>query len=77
MSERKGGPREIIANLGGGIAFIAVLSLVLHFFGRDLKAFELFERWGPETGLAIRIGMIVIGVAIYFIFRQKSGDAPQ
>lgn len=74
MSERKRGPREFIANLGGGIAFIGVLSIVLHFFGRDLRALELLEKWGPEAGLAIRIGMIVIGSAIYFLLRKKSED---
>jgi len=72
MFEKHGGVMNVISNLGGGIAFLGVLSFVLHLFGRDLKAFEMVDHWGPETGFAIRIGMIVVGIIIFFLAKKMA-----
>jgi len=70
MFEKHGGVMNVISNLGGGIAFLGVLSLVLHLFGRDLKAFEMVDHWGAETGFAIRIMMIVIGIIVFLLAKK-------
>ena len=71
MFQKQGGIWQVISNLGGGIAFLAILSFVLHFLGRDLSIFEMVDHWGYETGFLIRIGMIVIGLAVFFLARKK------
>ena len=72
MFEKQGGVRQVIANIGGGIAFIAILSFILSFIGRDLRIFEVIDHWGYQTGVFIRIGMIVVGVAVFFLARKKT-----
>ena len=43
-------------------AFTAVLPVV----GMQSRIFGFLDSWGPTTGWAIKIGLIVIGAVLYF-----------
>lgn len=76
MSDNQGGIWQMVSNVGGGVAFVGALSFVLHFVGMEFRGLDLIDQWGRETGIAIRIGMIVIGGAIWFLAKKKVPQDP-
>lgn len=56
---------ERVASLGAFLALAGVVSSILYFIGFNLKLLIWIDNWGPEIGWVIRIGSIVLGVAIY------------
>lgn len=71
MFENQGGVWQVVSNFGGGIAALGALSFALHLFGMEFRGLDLIDKWGPETGIAIRVGMIVIGGIIWFLAKRK------
>lgn len=49
---------------GAGLIAFGILSFVLRHFGREFIILMWIDYWGPKTGTAIRIGMIVLGVVL-------------
>ena len=56
-----------ISKIGGTLALFGIISAVLTFTSFELRLLMWIDNWGPTTGWAIRIGLIVLGVAIYFL----------
>ena len=71
MFENQGGVWQVISNVGGGIAFLALLSLILPFFGMEVRGMDLLDSWGTQTGLFIRVSAIIIGALIWFFAKKK------
>lgn len=47
-------------------------SFVLNQLGMEFKLLTWIDNWGDTTGLAIRVGLIVVGGALYLIARRQA-----
>jgi len=65
--------RSKLAPIGAFLAIAGVLSILLHFFGYNLKVLLWIDLWGPTVGWIIRVGVIVLGAALFLL--SKSGEA--
>jgi len=64
-----------LSGLGGLIALFGIISIVLHFLGYNLKILFWIDMWGSGTGWAIRIGLVVVGAALFLVGSMGgSGD---
>ena len=71
MFDNQGGVWQVVSNVGGGVAVFAILSIALRFFGKEIRGFDLFDSWGNEAGIAIRVAMIIVGGLIWFLAKKK------
>ncbi len=62
------------SSIGGMLAFFGLFSSVLSFFGYNLKILMWIDSWGPTVGWIIRIGLILVGGALFFLFREKEEE---
>jgi len=53
--------------IGRYMAIFGVASIVLSFLGYNLRLLMWIDMWGETVGWAIRIGLIVVGLALMFI----------
>ena len=57
---------------GGYLFFFGVGSMVLHLMNLEFIILAWIDNWGSTTGWAIRIGMAVIGGAMWLLGRQQT-----
>jgi hypothetical protein len=62
-------------NIGGILAFFGAGSFVLNMMGREFALTMWIDTWGPTTGTAIRIGLIVVGAALWFVGMKQEAAA--
>jgi hypothetical protein len=62
-------------SIGGLLAFLGAGSFVLHFLNREFTLLSWVDNWGPSVGNAIRIGMIVVGAALWFVGNKNEAAA--
>lgn len=61
----------------GGLLFIFGLgSFVLNFLGMEFTLLSWIDNWGSTTGFAIRVGLIVIGGALWLLGRKQEATQP-
>jgi hypothetical protein len=58
-------------SIGGALVFLGAGSFVLHFLEREFRLLAWVDNWGPTVGNGIRIGMIVVGIALYLIGNKQ------
>ncbi|MFK8059331.1 MAG: hypothetical protein AB8B78_04485 [Polaribacter sp.] len=63
--------------IGGYIAFFGALAIVLNFFDRVPKILMWIYNWGDSTAWAIKIGLVIIGLAIYFLAGNSKKDSEE
>lgn len=51
---------------GGFIAVVGILSILLPYVGMNFLFLNWIHQWGPGVAWGIRIGLVVIGVIMYF-----------
>lgn len=61
--------------LGGYIAFFGLLAIVLNFFDRVPTILQWIYEWGDTTAWAIKIGLVIIGGALYFMGGKKQDES--
>ena len=54
-----------LQGIGGTIALAGVASIVLAFINFNLTILMWIDAWGEGVGWAIRVGLVVLGGAIY------------
>jgi len=54
-------------SIGMYMAIAGIASIVLLFMDMNLKLLMWIDMWGPTAGWAIRIGLIVVGAALFFM----------
>ncbi|MDV6234155.1 hypothetical protein CH379_000725 [Leptospira ellisii] len=59
--------KDKISSFGAFMSFAGIVSSVLSFFNYNLKILMWVDNWGVSTGWAIRGGLIVGGVILYFL----------
>jgi hypothetical protein len=58
-------------SLGGNLFFFGVGAIVLYFVQMQFILLAWIDMWGPSVGWAIRIGLVVIGGALWLIGNKK------
>lgn len=56
-----------MSKLGGYIAIFGIASIILYFFNYELRILGWINTWGETTAWIIRIGLIVLGAALFFL----------
>ena len=57
--------------LGEYMLFFGVGSIILNFFNMQFILLSWIDTWGTSVGWAIRIGLVIVGGAIWFLERKK------
>ncbi|HLK97517.1 MAG TPA: hypothetical protein VK364_07090 [Hymenobacter sp.] len=57
--------------LGLGLFLIGLLSLVLPFLGMKFMFLTWIEQWGATVSLLIRGGITLLGLVLWFGFRNR------
>jgi len=71
MEELKGK----IGYVGGVMALAGVVSAGLSLFNYELRILLWIDQWGTGAGWGIRVGLIVVGIALWFLFSSgESGE---
>ncbi len=66
--------KQKLGQIGGFIALIGVVSAVLSFFNYNLRILMWIDLWGTTMGWIIRIGLIVVGVLLLFMFGKGKDE---
>ena len=60
--------------IGGFLVLLGAGSFVLNFMGLEFRYLMWIDTWGEAVGIAIRIGLIVVGAALWLIGQSATGD---
>lgn len=61
----------------GGLLFILGLgSFLLNLMGVEFRVLGWIDSWGPTVGIAIRVGLIVVGGILWFVGRKREAAQP-
>ncbi len=63
--------------LGGYIAIIGIATIVLPYLNLQLRFLGWIDNWGEPVAWAIKIGLIVIGAALFFMGGSNAKPAPE
>lgn len=63
-----------LSSIGALLAIFGLGSAILSLFDYNLRILMWVDLWGTTMGWVIRIGLIVVGVALLFLF-NKSEEA--
>jgi hypothetical protein len=63
-------------SIGGLMLLLGLGSFVLHYMEMEFKLLMWVDNWGPETGLGIRIGLIVVGGALWLLGNKREKAVP-
>ncbi|MDY7395921.1 hypothetical protein UMM65_11750 [Aureibaculum sp. 2210JD6-5] len=66
-----------MSKLGGYIAIFGVASIILSFFNYNLRILMWIDSWGTTVGWIIRIGLIVLGAALFFLGARDTEEEPE
>ncbi|NNE24088.1 MAG: hypothetical protein HKN11_15905 [Rhizobiales bacterium] len=66
-----------MGNIGSTLLLFGVGSIALNFFNYEFVLLSWIDNWGPGIGWAIRIAMIVIGAAMFFLDGGEVGEEEQ
>ena len=64
-----------LSSIGALMAVFGVASSILSFFDYNLKLLMWVDLWGTTMGWVIRIGLIVGGAALFFMFNKSEEEA--
>lgn len=57
--------------IGGLLVLFGGGSFILNMLGREFSLLMWIDNWGPTMGTVIRIGLIVIGAALWFVGNKQ------
>lgn len=60
---------------GGTLFFFGAGSIVLYFLNMEFVILAWIDHWGPTVGWGIRIGMTVIGAALWLLGPKEAAEA--
>ena len=61
-------------SIGGYLFFFGIGSIILDFLDMQFKLLMWIDNWGPTVGWSIRIGLTVVGAALWFFARSKQEE---
>ncbi len=63
-----------MSKIGSAIAILGVASIVLYFLDYNLKILMWIDNWGDTMGWIIRVGLVVIGLALMVFGKPKTTE---
>lgn len=66
--------KDKAGQLGGFLALIGLVSSVLSFFDYNLRILMWIDLWGTTMGWVIRIGLIIVGAFLAFVFNSNTEE---
>ena len=51
-------------------------SFLLNMFGLEFVLLSWIDTWGPAIGIAIRVGLVVVGAAMWLAGRKQEAAQP-
>jgi hypothetical protein len=67
---------DSMKSLGGWLFIFGAGSFLLHVFNMEFRLLSWVDNWGPTTGIAIRVGLMVVGAALWLVGRKQEAAAP-
>ncbi|GAA4052609.1 hypothetical protein [Flavobacterium chungnamense] len=64
-------------NFGGFLALLGIAAIVMNYLDRVPRLLMWIYKWGDDTAWAIKIGLVVIGGAMYLFGPKDEEDAPE
>jgi hypothetical protein len=61
--------------LGGYLFFFGVGSIILNFFNMQFRLLSWIDNWGTTVGWSIRIGLVVVGGALWLLGNKQTEPA--
>lgn len=58
-------------SIGGWLFIFGAGSFLLHFFDMEFRLLSWIDNWGASTGIAIRVGLFVVGAALWLLGRRQ------
>jgi hypothetical protein len=65
---------KTLNGIGAFLALIGVVSSILYLINYNLRILAWIDVWGTGIGWIIRIGLIVGGAALFFLFKGAEDD---
>ena len=59
---------------GGNLFFFGVGSIVLYFLNMEFILLAWIDMWGDTIGWGIRIGLTVVGAALWLLGKKKEKE---
>jgi len=66
--------KRLLANIGGFLAISGIISSILHLIDVDLSILNWIDSGGAMLGWIIRVGLIIMGVLLFFLAGTTSED---
>lgn len=63
-----------ISGFGSAAALFGLVSIVLSFFDYNLRILMWIDSWGETMAWVIRIGLIIVGLAVYFVMNVSADE---
>lgn len=63
-------------SIGGLLFLLGLGSFVLHYMNMEFKLLTWVDNWGPAVGTGIRVALIVVGAALWFVGNKREKAAP-
>ena len=60
---------------GGTLFFFGIGSIILHYLNMEFIVLAWIDLWGEKTGWVIRIGLAVVGGAMWLLGRESEPEA--
>ena len=61
-------------SIGSTMAFLGAFAIVLNFMDRVPTVLAWIYNWGDTVAWIIKIGLIVVGGALWFMAKQQEAD---
>jgi len=61
-------------SIGGYLFFFGLGSIILDFINMQFMLLMWIDNWGPSVGWTIRIGMLVVGGALWLLGRNQEAS---
>ncbi len=61
-------------SIGSTLAFLGAFAIVLNFLDRVPTVLAWIYNWGDTVAWIIKIGLIVVGGALWFMANKQEGD---
>ncbi|HEU5076727.1 MAG TPA: hypothetical protein VFU02_21200 [Polyangiaceae bacterium] len=66
-----------VRSFAGFLAFAGLMSIVLNLVGYNLRILMWIDLWGDVVGWMIRVGLLVGGVALFFVLPSEEAAKEQ
>ena len=63
-------------SLGTLLVILGLGSFVLNMMQMEFRLLGWIDNWGPTAGIAIRVGLVVVGAALWLMGRKREAAQP-